>query len=308
MSSKESPSPIRCPSCQGDLVPAAGGLPAGMCRSCRRSYPSPKERAEIRAMFRQWRHWFLAVAELHQLGYEHARICPFIVDTPDGGDWQCIIAPAAGISPSHGARIDECIEWWRGTCSPGRDFPYYIGRACRGAPFDPGSAENLIRAYPKLAEQCLRRDREYVEWYREMLQTTEPEGIVYTDRYDDKDPPTNRMRVIGPGGDLDVLVPLPPPGKYPVGWPAREAPVLREVPARITSENVGRIRSGMASSDVQSILGDGRVVTRGECVERSGGNSVRRATAVLDWQEGSRRVTVTFENDKVLEVLHQGLE
>ena len=82
----------------------------------------------------------------------------------------------------------------------------------------------------------------------------------------------------------------------------------REVPTRITREKVGRICPGMASSDVRSILGDGRVVRSGECVEGSGGNRVRRTTAVHEWHEGSQSVRVTFENDQVQEVHQLGLE
>jgi hypothetical protein len=264
-------------------------------------------------MFRQWRHLLLVIAELHKLGYECARIVPWIEDTAGGGDWTCIVAPAAMISPAHGAEIDEHIDWWGGACPPGRDFPYLMGRAVLpGMSYWPrgfDSAENMIKAYPTLAEKCLGRDREYVEWYRNMLQSTEPDGVIFygTTCWDHKDSPINRTRVLAAAGELDVVVPLPPLGKYQLESAAREAPVLQEAP-RITSENVDRIRPGMASSDVRSILGDGRVVTRGESVERSGGNSVRRTTAVLDWQEGSRRVTVTFENDKVLEVHQRGLE
>ena len=86
--------------------------------------------------------------------------------------------------------------------------------------------------------------------------------------------------------------------------PPREA---REVPTRITRDNVGRICPGMAPSDVRSILGDGMVVRRGECVEGSGGSRVRRTTAVHEWHEGRQWVRVTFENDRVLEVQQRGL-
>jgi hypothetical protein len=69
----------------------------------------------------------------------------------------------------------------------------------------------MIQVYPKLAEQCLGRDREYAEWYRHMLRTTEPEGVVYADAYWDgeKNPPMNAMRVLGPEGQIEVPVPLP---------------------------------------------------------------------------------------------------
>jgi hypothetical protein len=107
-------------------------------------------------MFQQWRYLLRAVAERHQMGYECARIVPWIEDTAGGGDWHCIIAPAAMISPSHGAKITEHIKWRGGTCPPGRDFPYVIGRAVRGLPRWPpffGSVENLLSDYPKPAER-----------------------------------------------------------------------------------------------------------------------------------------------------------
>ncbi len=212
------PSQGCCPSCQGDLVPGEWGLRGSTCRACRRYFPSPDECDEVRATFRQWRHLLFLVAELHALGYERARVVPWIEDTAGGGDWHCIIAPASMISPAHGARIDERIAWWGGPSPPGRDFPYYIGRGWRGLPgMPPGfdSAHNLARGYPKLAEQCLGRDLEYVEWYRGMLQTTGPDGVVYASAFWDHDDPRPiaYVRVIGAEGKRDTVVPLPPPGR-----------------------------------------------------------------------------------------------
>ena len=217
MSNEATRSPTRCPFCQSDMVRVEDDWEE--CPKCRlrtRPYtPSSEESAETRAAFQHWRHLLLVVAELHKLGHEHARIVPWIEDTPGGGDWHCIIAPATMISPSHGARIDEHIDWWRGTCPPGEDFPYFLGRGWRGYQPTFDSTESLLRAYPKLAKQCLARDREYAEWYREMLQTTQPDGVVYACAYwdEDKTPPINRMRVLSPKGELDVLVSLPPAGK-----------------------------------------------------------------------------------------------
>jgi hypothetical protein len=308
VSSEETPYPLRCPACHGDLAPAKWGRPGRECQSCRRYYPSPEERAKTRAMFGQWRQLLLAVAELHKQSYECARIIPFVVDTAGGGDWHCIVAPAALISPAHGAQIDKHIDWWSKPCSPGMDFPYIMGRAYWEPPFEPISAEDLIRRYPKLAELCLGRDGDYVEWYQLMLQATAPDGVIYdrAECWGEEDLPGNRMRVLTPEGARDVLVPLPPPGRYQREVAARWEPVPQ--PARITRENVARIRRGMTSAEVRSILGDGGVIRRGECVERSGGNWPPRTTAVLDWQEGCRRVTITFENDEVLEVDQRGLE
>ena len=207
----------RCPSCRGELVALEPGLRGRVCRNCHRYYPPSAERSEIRAMFQKWRRLLLVVADLHKLGYECARIVPFIVDTPGGGDWTCIIAPSAMISPSHGATIAEHPDWV--------DFPYFIGRTVRSLPGLPqgfDSAKNMILAYPKLAEQCIGPDREYAEWYRAMLRTTEPEGVVYgaADLDDQKNPPINGMRVLGPEGHLEILVPLPPPGAAPTVSPS----------------------------------------------------------------------------------------
>jgi len=152
MSREDPASPARCPACQGELVSHAWGMRGSLCRNCHRYYPSAEEGAETRAMFQQWRHLLMLVAELHDLGYEGARIAPWIEDTAGGGDWHCIIAPAAMVSPSHGAKIYEHIDWWGGASPPGRDFPYIIGRAWRGLPgMPPGfdSAYNLLRGLSK---------------------------------------------------------------------------------------------------------------------------------------------------------------
>jgi hypothetical protein len=93
-----------------------------------------------------------------------------------------------------------------------------------------------------------------------------------------------------------------------IGWAVREAPVVREVPARVTRENVGRIVPGMALSEVRELLGDGTVVRKGDRAERrAGGGLARITTAVLEWREGDRRTTVTFENDQVVDKHHTGL-
>jgi len=178
---------------------------------------STEQRAKTRAATQQARHLLLVVADLHKLGYECARVVPSIEDTPGGGDWYCIIAPASMISPSHGAIMDSRAAW-RPCSPPGEDFPYYAGRGWRKHQPIFDSAENLLRTFPKLAEQSLGRDGEYVAWYREMLRMTEPDGIIYSRTWwdDDKIPQTG-MRAFGADGELDVLIPLPPPGKAAQG-------------------------------------------------------------------------------------------
>ena len=181
--------------------------------------PSSEQRAMAHAATQQARHLLLIVADLHKLGYECARVAPSIEDTPGGGDWYCLIVPASMISPSHGAIIDKHAEL-RGCLPPGRDFPNYVGRGWQQPRFQNifDSAENLLRAFPKLAEQSLGRDREYVAWYREMLRMTEPDGIIYARSWsDDEEIPQTGMRAFGTDAQFEVLLPLPPPAKAPQG-------------------------------------------------------------------------------------------
>jgi hypothetical protein len=81
-----------------------------------------------------------------------------------------------------------------------------------------------------------------------------------------------------------------------------------QVLSLITSANIARIRTGMILSEVTSILGDGRVVQSGESGHRSAESWARRTTAVLEWQEQGRGVTVTVENDKVVDLHSRGLD
>ena len=172
--------------------------------------PSSERRANARAAIRQARQVLLVVANLHKLGYECARVCPSIVDTAGGGDWSCLIVPASLVSPSHGAMIDTQADW------EGEDYPSYAGRAWRLPEFQGmfDSAESLLREFPRLAEQGLGPDPEYVAWYREMLRMTEPDGIIYARKWSDGDKiPQTGMRAFGADPELEVLVPLPPTGK-----------------------------------------------------------------------------------------------
>jgi hypothetical protein len=161
----------------------------------------------------QCRHVLLAVAELHASGYERARVAPRIADNPCGGVWKCEIVPVSVISRKHGAIIGE-----RGTCVPGREFPFYSSshwryyyRVVGDSPKE--YAEHLLAAFPQLAEQSLGSDTEYAQWYREMLRMTEPEGIVFAHAWHDcyERPALDCMPVFNAGEE--VTVPLPPPGQ-----------------------------------------------------------------------------------------------
>jgi len=158
----------------------------------------------------QCRHMMLVLAELHRLGYELARIAPRWADSPGGGVWQCEIVPVTAISRHHGAIIADRL--------PGKDFPFYTSRHWRMPPpyicdSLQASADTMLALYPDLAAQCVGSDAEYVEWYRDLLQRTDPHGIIIAEAWQDyiERPVLDGMRVFN-AGDA-VKVPLPPPGK-----------------------------------------------------------------------------------------------
>jgi hypothetical protein len=79
-------------------------------------------------------------------------------------------------------------------------------------------------------------------------------------------------------------------------------------PPILTQEAVRRIQEGMTVKEVEAILGPGNLVRKEESARFTGNGVERSATALLDWWEEGRLVTILFENDKVLKKQQQGLD
>ena len=69
-------------------------------------------------------------------------------------------------------------------------------------------AQKLVTRFPELAAEGKRPDPEYVEWYKEMLALTQPEGVIYA--FADFDLPPEGLGVGNVTGE--VVVPWPPGG------------------------------------------------------------------------------------------------
>jgi hypothetical protein len=145
-----------------------------------------------REMIRECRRLLLTVGDLHRLGYEQARIRPFITDTAGGIDWHCIVAPASSSG-------DESRS------------AYFIGRGWSLYEFYH-NAEAFLACSPELAPRWLGSDPLYAQWYRDMLRATEPGGLVYFGAWWDyhQPPPADSVRGFTAEG-AQILLPLPPP-------------------------------------------------------------------------------------------------
>ena len=152
------------------------------------------------------RQIMLMVAELHRLGYEGLRLLAGLA--PSGLYWRCGILPVTRISRENGARAS-------GAAAP-YEVPRYSSGA-EGAYFGwtdahedspEALAQKFVARFPELAAEGKRADPEYVEWYREMLTLTQPEGVIYA--FADFELPVEGLGVGNVSGQ--VVVPWPPGG------------------------------------------------------------------------------------------------
>jgi len=67
-------------------------------------------------------------------------------------------------------------------------------------------AEKFVERFPEIAIAGKGRDPEYVRWYNEMLEATEPDGLMCA--YADWPVPRDRLSMFY--GAKDVEIPLPP--------------------------------------------------------------------------------------------------
>lgn len=159
------------------------------------------------------RHLLLAVRTLHEMGHELLRVVPQLLDSPGGGRWCCGLVPAGQISVTHGARLDANHSVLR---LERQGYPTYpMGKVL--SIIDPTSpldriATRILELYPDLSMESQGRDAAYGNWYREMLQATEPEGLIIAAHWGDsiQPPPTEFLRVVGGRSKVDQVPPPPP--------------------------------------------------------------------------------------------------
>jgi hypothetical protein len=167
------------------------------------------------------RHVLAAVEAIHNLGYHRVRVVPHLADSAGGDRWWCWIVPAAMTSPDHGAcfatpdpRPDSVAYAW---------FPVDAFWQSIDFPAPPGeTAARILTDYPQIAVQGWGTDDSYVRWYSEMLRLTEPDGLIISSAFHDRQAPAwaEGLHVVGKRGGAEI-VPLPPSWAGQVGHSGR---------------------------------------------------------------------------------------
>ena len=142
------------------------------------------------------------VSELHDMGYQQVRIAPAVA--PSGLFWRLSICAASNTRPDHGA---EMQVWDKGVhYSSGGGDEYFGWRdTANDSPND--LAQKFIERFPDLATEGKGDDPDYARWYKEMLEVTEPDGLLCA--YADWPVPRDRLTLFH--GSMDIEISLPPP-------------------------------------------------------------------------------------------------
>lgn len=142
------------------------------------------------------------VSELHDMGYQQLRIAPGVA--PSGLFWRLSICAASNTLPDHGAEMRDFNEGAH--YSSGAGDEYFEWRdAANDSPRE--LAEKFVERSSDLAAAGKGDDPDYVRWYKEMLENTEPDGLPCA--YADWPVPRDRLSLFH--GSMDIEIPLPPP-------------------------------------------------------------------------------------------------
>ena len=150
---------------------------------------------------RNCRQLLYMVSELHDMGYEQLRIAPAVA--PSGLFWRLSICTASNTTPDHGA---EMLNFNDGAhYSSGAGDEYFEWRDAAGdSPQE--LAKKFVERFSELAERGNSKDADYVRWYKDMVEATEPDGLVCV--YPDWPSPRDSMSIFH--GSMDIVIPLPP--------------------------------------------------------------------------------------------------
>lgn len=151
------------------------------------------------------RRVFLMVAQLHKLGYEGLRVCPFM--SPSGCYWRCAIVPASLTDPDHGARLAKDVDYSSLPRYSSADDDCYFGWSDLKPKTPLKMARWFTWEFPTLAEQGHHPDPGYVQWFTGMLEQTAPVGVVTA--FGDYPPPVGLMIADYCKAGVVVRVPTP---------------------------------------------------------------------------------------------------
>ena len=151
---------------------------------------------------RYCRRLLYMVSELHDMGYQQLRIAPAVA--PSGLFWRLSICAAANTRPDHGAEMKDFDGGAHYSSGAGDEYFGWLDTVDDSA---AELAEKFVERFPELATEGRGDDPDYVRWYKEMLERTEPDGLLYVSA----DWPTPRDHMILFHGSRDIEIPLPPP-------------------------------------------------------------------------------------------------
>lgn len=148
----------------------------------------------------------LMLRELHMMGYEKLRLISSV--SPSGACWRFAILPVTKVSRLNGAMASSFD--FRADASGSFDG----SERCTGA----GDSENdsprkiaelFLSRFPEIAAEGLGQDKDYVDWYKNVIRETEPQDLIYAhDDYYDSDCDGYLRTVI-----RQLKIPMPPAGK-----------------------------------------------------------------------------------------------
>ncbi len=169
------------------------------------------EKANARE-FSEWqlcRQAVLVVSELHAIGLERMRIIPSVAHPH--AVWHCWIAPRAYVSSSHGARWGACAD---AIGNLSKTFPHHHGLYWSLFALSPPqrtslseAAKMIVSGFPEVCEQGRGADAPYVQWYRSMLASTQPDGLIFAYAEDE-----NLDSQVAVAGYPHLKISMPPPG------------------------------------------------------------------------------------------------
>ena len=146
--------------------------------------------------------YYETVAELHRMGYELFRVCPYI--SPNGMCYRCWLTIKKNTWKGCGAFFNEQRGDDQALYTPDCTLPWDdSGMTPRE------NAERIIQEYPRLARNAHGSDPEYVEWFKLALDECRQGHYFYgLDEY------FNPLRegYIALTGVEGRGLPLPPPG------------------------------------------------------------------------------------------------
>lgn len=126
----------------------------------------------IRTASNPARRLMYMIRELHNLGYQKIRFYPHI---GGAGYWRYIITSAPSPSMTSDVYPADTDTVWQSLGSG--DQPYGWGDNMDDSISE--LAAKFLATYPRIAAESKGEDQQYAEWYRDMLEKTKPEGIIY---------------------------------------------------------------------------------------------------------------------------------